>query len=195
MTPYCKIVAAVGMAILCGEAAAQIETYTGTGGPINDLSDNRFTIFIDHHGPHMLWGYELDISHTWVGDLYVEVRHKTPNDYACVLIDRPGVPQSTFGNADDLDGVYAFSDGFAPIPEAAGVSGVIPAGTYGPAAGQTIRRMVSDSFGEWSLLISDEAGGDAGVLRSWSMSMLYIPTPGGAGLALVACPLAMKRRR
>lgn len=190
-----SLVAFVGILGMCGASAAQLETFTGSGGPINDLSDNRFVIFIAHHGPHMLWGYELDITHTWVGDLYVEVRHKTPNDYACVLIDRPGVPQSTFGNSDDLDGVYAFSDGFTPIPETVGGSGVISAGAFGPAAGQTIRRMVADSFGEWSLLISDEVGGDEGMLRSWSMSMLYIPTPGSAGLALAACPLATKRRR
>src|ERR1043165_9677142 len=95
----------VGAAAVATTASAQLKTYQGGGGAINDVSDQRFSIFVPDHGSAVVDRAALDISHTWVGDLYIEVRHKTPADYVAVLLDRPGVPQSTFGNSDDLNGV------------------------------------------------------------------------------------------
>ena len=186
------LLAVVGAALVAGTASAQLKTYTGGGGPINDLADQRFTIFVpDHWTPVIVDSIAIDMSHTWVGDLYIEVRHKTPNDYSVVLSDRPGVPASTFGNSNDLNGVYVFRDGFAPFSE----TGAVPPGTYGPHAGQTISRTVQDKFGEWSLFISDRAGGDVGTVRGWSITFNNVPAPGALALLGLGGLVAGRRRR
>ncbi len=112
-------------------------------------------------------------------------------DYSVVLCDRPGVPASTFGNSNDLNGNYVFRDGFAPLSETAAV----PAGTYGPHAGQTIGRDVADKFGEWSLFISDNAGGDTGTVRGWSITFNNVPAPGSLALLGLGGIVAGRRRR
>lgn len=189
-------VVAVGAVSACRVATAQFDTYTGPGGPINDFTGQRFTIFVSQHGNATVEFVTLDISHTWAGDLYIEVRHKTPADYACILMNRPGVPQSRWGNSDDLDGVYTFKDGFTPIPETVGATGFIVPGMYGPHAGQMIRQVVSDSFGEWSLYISDDGGGDVGVLRSWSLTLLDLaPAPSSLGILGIGALVMARRKR
>ena len=188
------LLAVVGAALVAGTASAQLKTYTGGGGAINDLASQRFTIFVPDHSPaggSVVDNIAIDMSHTWVGDLFIEVRHKTPADYSVVLCDRPGVPASTFGNSSDLNGVYTFRDGFAPLSE----TGATPAGTYGPHAGQVISRGVQDKFGEWSLFISDNAGGDTGVVRGWSITFNNIPAPGSLALLGLGGLVAGRRRR
>ena len=188
------ILAVAGAAMVASSASAQVKTYTGGGGAINDLASQRFTIFVPDHSPaggSVVDNIGMNIQHTWVGDLFIEVRHKTPADYSVVLCDRPGVPESTFGNSNDLNGTYIFRDGFAPISESAAV----PAGTYGPIPGQVISRGVADKFGEWSLFISDNAGGDTGNVGSWSISFQNVPAPSSLALLGLGGLVAGRRRR
>lgn len=192
---FLTLVGATLLSGMTGTAAANfIATYYGGGGPIHDLSDQIFTMVVPDHTPvgkiTIVMGASLDVRHTWVGDLYVEFRHKMPHDYSVVLLDRPGVPASTFGNSADLNGVYVFMDGFAPIPEA----GEVPAGPYGPHLGQLITRLVDDMFGEWTLLISDRSGGDSGELRGWSLT-IFSPAPGALTLLGLGGFVAARRRR
>lgn len=184
----------VSAALLASGASAQYRTWSGAGGAISDMSGQRFTLFVPSHDFEVISFFQVDIEHTFVGDLYISVTHKTTTPRTYVLLDRPGVPQSQFGNGDDLNGVYEFRDGFAPIPENAGTSGVIAPGTYGPNAGTTISGAPEDLFGEWSIYISDNAGGDAGVLRGWSLWYPDIPTPGSVALLGLAGICSRRRR-
>ena len=187
------LIAVVGAAMIVGTSSATVvKTYTGQGGNIPDVSSARFTIFVPDHSQSIVDNVTINgLTHTWAGDLYIEVRHKTPADYAVVLLDRPGVPASTFGNSNDLAGTYIFKDGFAPMSE----TGAIPAGTYGPHAGQVISRGVQDKFGEWSLFISDNAGGDTGSLSTWSIGFQNVPTPGSLALLGLGGLIGGRRRR
>lgn len=134
--------------VLTGASHAQI-VYTGGGGQIRDQTDNRFSLFVPDHGFFIdINEITVNMHHLRAGDLYIEMRQKTPADYACILMNRPGVPQSRWGNSDDLDGVYTFKDGFAPIPEIASGSGLMPAETFGPSERQPTRRWFSDAYGE-----------------------------------------------
>lgn len=189
-----KLIGISSAVLIASGALGQYRTWTGTGGSILDNGGQRFTIFVPSHDFEQISLFTLDIEHTFVGDLFISVTHKTATPRTYVLIDRPGVPQSTFGNGDDLDGVYDFRDGFAPIPESAGSSGVIAPGVYGPNPGTTISGAPEDLYGEWSLFISDGAGGDEGVLHSWSLSYPDIPAPGPLALFGVATICARRRR-
>lgn len=136
---------------------------------------------------------EIDISHTWVGDLHI--RLDGPGGAGVVLLDRPGVPASTFGNADDFDGVYRFEMGGLVFPELAGAAGgVIAEDIYGPV--DSFDRFSQQiKHGDWTLTITDNAGGDTGVLRGWGFGVTNVPTPGAFALLGLGGLAAARRRR
>ncbi|MDW8418312.1 MAG: hypothetical protein RML37_02765 [Chitinophagales bacterium] len=132
-------------------------------------------------------------EHTYAGDVRVVL--STPGGNT-IVFDRPGVPATTFGNSDDLNGTYTFSTTATSIlPQTSGTgstAGNINNGTYRPSdsgnpdaahnwAGLTFP---FDPNGAWTLTISDHFAGDIGDLVSWSVvlpSGTYTHTWGGTG--------------
>lgn len=192
-----KIAVLVAVAGFASGAMAQSELkiYVGQPGPIADLTDNRFNLFVPDHGTILSFkAIEIDMQHTWCGDLTIVLTHKGPFPLSVVLLDRPGVPQSTFGNDDDMNGVYSFTDGGAPFPELGTAAGVVPPGTY--AGVEPLSRFVNnDKFGDWSLHIIDQAGGDVGQVFTWRIIVNNIPGPGPLALIGLAGLTALRRRR
>mgnify|MGYP003668086501 CR=1 FL=1 len=137
---------------------------------------------------------ELDIEHTWIGDLIIQLTG--PDGFTTItLMDRPGAPSSTFGNSGDLVfGVpLIFDDAAATAAEAANGGG-----TYAPD-GLLSTFIGSDLAGTWSLSISDNADADQGNLRSWSLNVDVTSVPEPEILALFGFGLigmgALRRRR
>ena len=176
------------------------KSYQGPGGPLNDNATSagvtRFDIFVPDHGQILDFkAVNLDIAHTWVGDLNITLIHKDSGT-AVTLVDRPGVPESTFGNSDDLNGLYSFQDGFAPLPNASGATGLIDPGTYGLEPGNSLDAFNGlDKFGDWSLVITDNAGGDTGTLFGWEIVLNNVPAPGALALIGLAGLVGGRRRR
>jgi xanthosine utilization system XapX-like protein len=54
---------------------------------------------------------------------------------------------------------------------------------------------VADKFGEWSLFISDRAGGDFGSIGQWQINMVNLPAPGSLALLGVGGLVIGRRRR
>jgi subtilisin-like proprotein convertase family protein len=114
----------------------------------------------------------INMTHTWVGDLIFKLTSPCGVTY---LFDRPGVPVSTVGNSDNLAGVYTFDlNAASVIPENAS-TGTIAPGSYHPSdingasqnwAGLTFP---CNAGGNWTLNISDNAGGDVGTLADWAI--------------------------
>lgn len=202
------LIAAAGLSVagVAVNADAQVKEYFGNGGALNDAGfDNnfntipgvtRFEIFVPDSGAiASLDSVNLDINHTWVGDLTIDLIHKDSGT-AVRLVDRPGFPESTFGNSDDLAGLYSFVDGAAPIPEEAdpGGSGMVAPGQYGPSGPGSLADFSGlDKGGIWSLVIQDDASGDTGALNGWNIVMTN-PAPGALALLGIA-GLAGRRRR
>ena len=195
------------LGVATGANAQDTRIYDGTGGVLNDAGfDNnfntipgvtRFEIFVPDTGEiRGIKAINLDINHTWVGDLTIDLVHKDSGT-SVRLIDRPGVPETTFGNSDDLDGEYSFIDGFAPIPEESdpGGSGMVAPGNYGPSVGNLFDFQGLEKFGVWSLVIQDDASGDTGVLNSWQIIMNNAPAPGALALLGLAGLCGTRRRR
>lgn len=195
------IAATAGLACASVALATPVDAdwiFQGQGFTIPDSNSDGIssTITVDVHAPIGEVWVDLDITHTWVGDLVVTLTG--PNGQVVDLINRPGVPASTFGNSSDLGGIYTFRDGSAPIPES-GTPTVVPMGTYGPAP-ESANSFASayngsDKFGDWTLTISDNAGGDTGVLNGWTLYINKIPTPGTIALAGLAGLVGIRRRR
>ncbi len=104
----------------------------------------------------------LDITHTWDGDLYIQL--DSPTGETLVLSDSNGGSQNNYTNTVFVDGAPSITTGSAPFT-----------GTFSPEGGT-----FADAFagvevnGDWSLQICDSAGGDLGALNSWSITFLEL---------------------
>jgi hypothetical protein len=128
---------------------------------------------------------DVSISHTWVGDLSVELFYDDEcngfaDDSAISLLCRQDLAGCTLvggccGCSSDLvtTNTYTFSSaGSGPIAEPCGASPV-PAGCFTEAV-ETVSRLgdVTAKEGCWYLVISDGAGADTGFLSDWTLYFL-----------------------
>jgi subtilisin-like proprotein convertase family protein len=115
----------------------------------------------------------VNMSHAWVGDLRMVLNHGGTN---VTIIDRPGVPASTYGCSGD--NIVATLDDGAALPvenQCAGGSPTIN-GTFSPNQALSAFNGASGN-GTWTLTVYDHyTSADAGTLNSWSVQ---ICTSGG----------------
>ena len=110
----------------------------------------------------------LDIEHTWVGDLRVELID--PNGAVAIVFDQPGVPASLFGcllnniSASFADDAAQSAEDFENLC----VNGM--SGNFMPVDPFSIFANI-DPNGIWQLRISDNAGGDTGSLQNVSFNI------------------------
>jgi subtilisin-like proprotein convertase family protein len=111
---------------------------------------------------------DLEVTHSWVGDLIVTVEH---GGDTVTLVDQPGVPASTFGcSGDNIS---------ANFDDAAGgtVENVCPAtdpvinGSFQPVNPLSVF-LGDEASGTWTLSITDNAGGDTGTLDEWCLNIV-----------------------
>ena len=126
---------------------------------------------------------DLDMEHTWAGDLTITLEHTSDGGAvtAVDLVQRPGVPETSFGCSGDLvhdpENKYYFGtreDLSTLGDEVCGA--VIPGGCYAVAPENpdalTLYRGLAKGDGTWRLLISDSAAGDTGFVYNWSVHLL-----------------------
>ncbi|MFO7653765.1 MAG: C25 family cysteine peptidase [Candidatus Krumholzibacteriia bacterium] len=123
---------------------ATVEACSSPGAPIGDHQT-----FIDVVGcpdAHIITAVEVwvDITHTYIGDLTVTLTSARGTDV--VLHARSG------GSADDLVGWYPAT--------------LTPAGDLDLLIGEEMQ-------GDWTLTVSDGAGGDVGALNEWCVRLTY----------------------
>ncbi|HHB90955.1 MAG TPA: hypothetical protein ENK60_06565 [Anaerolineae bacterium] len=115
---------------------------------------------------------QLDISHTYVGDLMVTLEH-VDTGTTVTLIDRPGVPDSTYGcSGDNID---ATIDDYGPDGDAEtmcnnnpAISGRVRGGD--PPSSTLLAAFNGESLaGDWIITVSDHAGADTGTLNQWCL--------------------------
>lgn len=113
----------------------------------------------------------LDIVHSWPGDVTVALT--SPSGTEIVLIDRPGVPASTYGcdGNDFLVDLYdAAPNTAADLENSCGGTAPSISGAFQPAnplAGFNGQ----EGSGVWTLRISDAFNQDGGSLREWSLEI------------------------
>lgn len=157
-------------------AAELVET--GGGFDIDDNQSASSDIVVAANETIESLTVSLDIQHTFLGDLIATLSNGTTT---VTLFDRPGVPPLTFGNGDDLDGVYTFDDlASDPFSETGGL-GTIPEGSF-QSQDPLSAFAGASTAGTWTLTISDNAGGDQGALAGWSLNFITgagaVPEPG-----------------
>ncbi len=134
----------------------------------------------------------VEITHTWVGDLFIKLR--SPLGTEVTLLDRPGVPVSTFGcGNDNMNVTFDDASAFNPESHCAGTNPWFN-GTA-RAVGLLSAFNGQSSLGNWVLTVSDNAGQDVGSVVDWEL----IATPALVGecdpcLGAVDAPIASSRR-
>ncbi len=107
----------------------------------------------------------VEITHTWVGDLHLTLSNSARS---VVLLDRPGVPDSGAGCADDNMDV-TFDDGAGGDLENH-CAGTDPwfVGSADPVG--SLADFIGDSSADtWTLTVSDNAGADIGTIDNWEL--------------------------
>ncbi|MBT6293000.1 MAG: tandem-95 repeat protein, partial [Rhodospirillaceae bacterium] len=125
--------------------ATNLETVTETSGVLDlDILDNATVantitvasnIEIDHVE------VVLNLDHTWIGDLIVEL--VSPDLTSSVLVNRPG-----FGSLGELDGYTGINFTF-----------------------DSVQFWGEESAGDWILKVTDTEAVDVGILHDWTLSI------------------------
>ncbi|MCA9309948.1 MAG: PQQ-dependent sugar dehydrogenase, partial [Phycisphaerales bacterium] len=160
------------------ESAGGLKSYTSSPNAAIPDGSGTFisdTLTVSESGTIEDVNVNLDIDHTWNGDLIVRLTH---NGTTVVLIDRPGYSGSGFGF--DNDGFLITLDDKAiggPIEDAdSGGATLTSPPSYSPQEALTAFDGM-DKTGDWIIEVSDNATQDTGALVSWSLD---ITNQGGA---------------
>ena len=146
---------------LAGSVGAQAIPDNDPGGMLSDKT-------VTEAGDVLDVDVDLQISHTWVGDLIVTLEH-VDTGTTMTLMDRPGVPATTFGcSGDNVDAT--FDDGGANGP-VENMCADLPAIFGNPQPDGDLSVFNGEAAaGTWRLRVSDNAGGDTGSLGVWSLT-------------------------
>ena len=132
--------------------------------PIEDLSNLYDTIHITEDGILVDLNVELDITHTYDGD--VEIYLISPNGTEIDLCVGHGASGNNFvGTIFDDEAVVHISQGSAPFT-----------GSYIPD--EALATYIDQSItGDWILRVYDNAANDQGTLDAWCLNLFYSSDP------------------
>ncbi len=148
-------------------------TYNSSDVPIslpNGISSISSNLSISGSGTIDDVNVSVDMPHAWPGDLSFTLTHQDTGT-AVTIIDRPGVPASTWGCS--VDDILATLDDEAGTAVEGVCAGSPPAigGTFSP--NNPLSSFDGESGnGTWVLTVSDAyTSGDAGTLDAWSVEV------------------------
>ena len=112
----------------------------------------------------------IDMPHTWVGDLTFTLTHQDTGT-AVTLIDRPGVPSSSWGCSNDNILATLDDEATTSVESECASSSPTINGVFSPNNALTAFDGES-SNGNWTLTVSDAyTSADAGSLNSWGVEI------------------------
>lgn len=194
-----NIIMFASIALIANSATAQQESYEGDGLEEWvyewDGETNRTEIFIDTHGTiATMDNFSMfDFTHTWAGALVIKLTHKDTGT-SVTMLDRPGVPESNYGDSSDFDGYYQWQDG-GFVYDADIYDGIVPTDVImGPVNGALSDFAGEDKFGTWSLTIEDHDLAEIGSLAGWGLTVTIVPVPGAFALLGMAGLIDRRKR-
>ena len=139
--------------------------------PDNNPDGVTRSLAIPDRAPILDLDLDLQIEHTWNGDLVVELMH---GEIVSTVIDRPGRDSS--GHGFDNDGFdITLDDAAGTSIETYNSGGPKVTGRFSPAPNALSLFNGMDRAGTWTLRVSDHQALDRGRLLGW---VLRITTPG-----------------
>ena len=134
--------------------------------PDNDAMGVADTITLTELGTIQDVNVELDVTHTWVGDLVVNLEHAgTDID----IVDRPGRVSSGFGCSGDNADVTLDDEGPSLVEDQCDN---LPALSGNRRPNNALSAFDGMSMtGAWNLTVSDRAGADTGTFDQWCLQI------------------------
>lgn len=151
-------------------------TYTSSNVPIslpNGTTSINSNLSVAGSGTIDDVNVSVDMPHAWPGDLSFTLTHQDTGT-AVTIIDRPGVPASTWGcSTDDIDVTLDDEAGTAVENQCAGSPPAI-SGTHSP--NNPLSAFDGENGnGTWVLTVADAyTSGDAGTLNGWSVEICTV---------------------
>ncbi len=178
MKKSCAFAAVAALVSLCGAANAQI-TYSSTPNLfIADVATVSDTINVSG-GTSNITGLtcRINLTHTWDADL--DIALVSPSGaYILLTSDNQGSGDNYTNTVFEDTASASITTGVAPCTGSFQPEGILNgyAGTPNPpGAGTNHPNMAgfngSDANGAWTLIISDDAGGDTGTLIDWDITV------------------------
>ena len=195
---------------IAGLANAQDYNGGGFAIPDNNGAGGATSIVVADPGlvgNGMIVGITFGPEHTWVGDLSAVITHNDGStSVSADLFRRVGQTSAGvgFGNSNDMNGTYRFSDSFATaFWNTPAVGGNVTAGDFrattnlfngaaGPVVNLNAIFAGRSLAGTWTLTVADHAAGDTGSVTGWTLT---VPAPGALALLGVAGLAGSRRRR
>ena len=142
----------------------------GTAIPDNNPTGVTVTMNVTENVSLTDLDVNLNISHTWVGDVIVTI--KSPSGTMATIIDRPGRTTSGFGCSGD--NIVAVLDDEAATAVENECAGSVPTinGSFIPNNPLSVFDGES-TMGLWELTVSDVVSPDAGTINSWGIDYDY----------------------
>ncbi len=141
--------------------------------PDGDIIGVSQDIMVPNTGSITDINLSLDISHTYVGDLFISVSH---GGTTVVLMDRPGVPNSTFGcNRNNIDCTFDDQSTNGTVEDVCNNTSPTYTGDYKPEGSLAVFNTM-DPSGVWTLFVSDAETPDPGTLNDWCLDITYDET-------------------
>lgn len=143
--------------------------------PDNDPNGVSTNIFIGADQFVVDLNLQIDVTHTWVGDLSVSLSHEETNRQI-TLMDRPGYPAQN--NGCNRSGIQAILDDEITLPVEERCSPEYPAisGIYIPE--EPLEVFDDELFkGTWTLNIADHYQADTGALNKWCLEATISEAP------------------
>ena len=176
----------------CGESTTAVRSFTTSSA---DLFCNNPALAIPDSGSvsdsmtltqgGTLTGLDmtLNVSHTYVGDLKFTLTHQDTGTSA-LLIDRPGVPASTYGCSQNNINATLSDSASLPVENECHTSTPAIVGTLSPNNPLSVFTG-EDLSGTWVLLAEDAVSADTGTLDQWCIAPTQVPEP-SSSLLLVS---------
>ena len=142
----------------------------GTAIPDNNPTGVTVTMTVTENVSITDLDVNLNISHTFVGDLIITLR--SPAGTTATIVDRIGAPPGTFGCGGN--DILAVLDDEAATTVESECAGSVPTinGSFIPNNLLSIFDGENTS-GLWELTVSDNAGSDTGTINSWGIDYDY----------------------
>ncbi len=137
--------------------------------PDNDPSGVENSLSIPDLGVIVDLDVYINVEHTWIGDVSVQITHQETG-HGALLLDRAGIPGSDSGCSND-DAIAILDDGASlPVENECDSSSPAISGTYRPQEALSIFKGENTS-GSWTIRAADGNPGDTGRLVGWCMEL------------------------
>lgn len=198
---------------VCGTAFA-VELGPGSGGSIPDNDANGISSTINAGVGVTAVNYVRieGLTHTWVGDVHIWLTNPDGGMVDLVnRINRTVDSGTSFGDSSNYNGDYTFAmDGLNIWDEAIALTSsaddlasgryrastnLVTGDTATSYAETDLNSLVTANAGDWTLTITDSAGGDTGEFASWYIDVTPVPEPATLSLLALGGLAALKRRK